>query len=237
MCACVLATEGGVWAGCIWVSSWVMDGTHSHGLNQMPVCPVLPACLSPQHTHSVPRGVSGPAACTPHVRLFAPPAHLSVHLLLHPSPSALEPQVVVCHQQQLLALANCAAPAPSSIIKVYSTHPAPLVSKPHHPAAAARDAPAAAAADPQAAAAAAAAVSVVGDSSRPGCVGALLLRELPVNAASDVKLVGGLLLAASSFHARGVSANSPFKSERAYTVVISIWETKTWQLTRLMSPR
>jgi hypothetical protein len=80
-------------------------------------------------------------------------------------------------------------------------------------------------------------VSVVGDSSRPGCVGALLLRELPVNAASDVKLVGGLLVAASSFHARGVSANSPFKSERAYTVVISIWETKTWQLTRLMSPR
>lgn len=81
-------------------------------------------------------------------------------------------------------------------------------------------------------------MSVVGDSSRPGCVGALLLRELPVNAASDVKLVGGLLVAASSFHARGVSANnSPFKSERAYTVVISIWETKTWQLTRLMSPR
>lgn len=77
----------------------------------------------------------------------------------------------------------------------------------------------------------------MGDSSCPGAVGALLLKELPVNAAADMKLSQGLLFVASCFHGRAVSTNSPFKSERPYTVVVNVWETRTWQLTRLISPR
>lgn len=156
-------------------------------------------------------------------------------------PAVLEPHVAVCHQQQLLALANCAAPAPSSVVKIYSTHPAPAATKPTHAAGrntssashtAQRTAPTAAAV-----AAAAAAASVVGDSSCPGAVGALLLKELPVNAAADMKLDHGLLFVASCFHGRAVSNNSPFRSERPYTVVVNVWETKSWTLTRLISPR
>jgi hypothetical protein len=157
--------------------------------------------------------------------------------------AVLEPHVAVCHQQQLLALANCAAPAPSSVVKIYSTHPAPAASKPHPAAAyssshaAQRGTPPPLAAASTAAAAAAAAASVVGDSTCPGAVGALLLKELPVNAAADMKLDHGLLFVASCFHGRAVSNNSPFRSERPYTVVVNVWETKSWTLTRLISPR
>lgn len=136
----------------------------------------------------------------------------------HCMPAVLEPHVAVCHEQQLLALANCAAPAPCSVVKVYSTHPAPPSSKPaiktsssiRHSGGSTW--PAGSAADPSAAAAAAAAaVSVVGDSSCPGAVGALLLKELPVTAAADMRLSQGLLLVASCFHGRAVSNNSPFR--------------------------
>jgi hypothetical protein len=131
---------------------------------------------------------------------------------------------------------------PSSIVKVYSTHPAPPSTKPNSSSNSGggreRKAAAGTAEEAAAASAAAAAVCVVGDSSCPGAVGALLLKELEVNAAADLKFVQGLLVVASNFNARGVwSNNSPFKSERAYTVVINIWDTRTWQRTRLMSPR
>lgn len=181
-------------------------------------------------------------------------------LVVYWSCTVLEPHVAVCHEQHLLALANCSAPAPCSVVKVYSTHPAPSRTAAAAGTAAAaalrhaRSPPGsgtrstggrvtssssshAAAGAGGAAAAAAAAVSVVGDSSCPGSTGALLLKELPVNAAADMKLSQGLLLVASCFHGRAVSTNSPFRSERPYTVVVNVWETRTWQLTRLISPR
>jgi hypothetical protein len=68
-------------------------------------------------------------------------------------------------------------------------------------------------------------------------MGAVLLRELPVNAAADMLLLPGLLLVASCFHGRAISSNTPYKSERPFTVVVHIWDTDTWQLTRLVSPR
>lgn len=77
----------------------------------------------------------------------------------------------------------------------------------------------------------------VGSSTLPDATGALLLRELPVNAAADIVLQQGLLLVASCFHGRAVSSNTPYKSERPFTVVVHIWDTTTWQLTRLVSPR
>lgn len=154
-------------------------------------------------------------------------------------PAVLEPHVALCAQQQLLALANCAAPAPSSVVKIYSTIPAASSSNSHSigsHVSSSRTRPVNST-TVAAAAAAAAAVATVGSSSRPDARGALLLRELPVTAAADMKLSQGLLLVASCFHGRAVSNNSPYKSERPFTVVVHVWETRTWQLTRLISPR
>lgn len=58
-----------------------------------------------------------------------------------------------------------------------------------------------------------------------------------MNAAADMLLLPGLLLVASCFHGRAVSSNTPYKSERPFTVVVQVWDTQTWQLTRLVSPR
>lgn len=146
--------------------------------------------------------------------------------------AVLEPHVALCHVQQLVAVANSAAPAPSSVVKVYSALPASSSSSnsnggsrggssctatTHHLPAAAG--------------------TVVGSSAVPGASGALLLRELPVNAAADMLLQQGLLLVASCFHGRSVSSNTPYKSERPFTVVVQIWDTLHWQLTRMVSPR
>lgn len=144
--------------------------------------------------------------------------------------AVLEPHVAVCHNQQLLALANCAAPAPSSVVKVYSTRPA---SNKHS-----RSKGSSTSTTEDLAAGDHQQTGVqVGSSSIPGAAGALLVRELPVNAAADLMLQQGLLLVASCFHGRSVSNNTPYKSERPFTVVVHIWETRHWQLTRLISPR
>ncbi|KAF8055393.1 hypothetical protein HT031_006760 [Scenedesmus sp. PABB004] len=147
-----------------------------------------------------------------------------------PSPM-LEPHVAVCAGQELLALANCAAPAPSSAVKIYSTRPAGGSGGGGggRPVRGGRAAPAPPPPPPGAVA--------VGSSAGPDASGALLLRELPVNAAADMQLLPGLLLVASAFHGRSVSVNSPHKSERPFTVVVHIWDTQRWQLTRLVSPR
>jgi hypothetical protein len=150
----------------------------------------------------------------------------------------LEPHVAVCHEQQLLALANCAAPAPSSAVKVYSTQPAGVHgSSSGSSSSSSTCADGAAQGGAPAAAAAAAATTVGSSSAGGGARGALLLRELPVNAAADMRLAQGLLLVASCFHGRAVSSNTPYKSERPFTVVVHVWETRRWQLTRLVSPR
>lgn len=197
-------------------------------------------------------------------------ASLSLHLPLpHLHCTVLEPHVALCQSEGLLALANCAAPVPTSVVKIYSTSPAAAAggggaggdaggAAPNTLSRVAADmlagtATASGATSTTAAAAASSAdpasterllllphadaLAVVGSSSLPGAAGAALLRELPVNAAADMSLPPGLLLVASCFHGRAVSANTPYKSERPFTVVVHIWSTRTWQLTRLVSPR
>jgi hypothetical protein len=140
----------------------------------------------------------------------------------------------VCESQQLLALANCAAPMPSSVVKIYSTQPAGSSSS--SGSSGARPIRAAQGTQQQQQQRPAGSVTV-GSSSAPDAMGAVLLRELPVNAAADMLLLPGLLLVASCFHGRAISSNTPYKSERPFTVVVHIWDTDTWQLTRLVSPR
>jgi hypothetical protein len=144
--------------------------------------------------------------------------------------AVLEPHVALCHMQQLVAVANSAAPAPSSVVKVYSALPASSSSSSNSGSRGGSSCTATTHHLP-------AAGTVVGSSAVPGASGALLLRELPVNAAADMLLQQGLLLVASCFHGRSVSSNTPYKSERPFTVVVQIWDTLHWQLTRMVSPR
>jgi hypothetical protein len=123
---------------------------------------------------------------------------------------------------------------PSSVVKLYSTCPAGRTDSSSSSSSAR---PIRAAQGTQQQQQQPAGSITVGSSSAPDATGAVLLRELPVNAAADMLLLPGLLLVASCFHGRAVSSNTPYKSERPFTVVVHIWDTHTWQLTRLVSPR
>jgi hypothetical protein len=123
---------------------------------------------------------------------------------------------------------------PSSVVKIYSTHPA---GRTHNNSSSSNPQPVRAAPGSQQQQQQPAGSVTVGSSSAPDAMGAVLLRELPVNAAADMLLLPGLLLVASCFHGRAISSNTPYKSERPFTVVVQIWDTDTWQLTRLVSPR
>jgi hypothetical protein len=125
---------------------------------------------------------------------------------------------------------------PSSVVKIYSTHPA---GRTHNSNSSSNAQPVRATpgSQQQQQQQQPAGSVTVGSSRAPDATEAVLLRELPVNAAADMLLLPGLLLVASCFHGRAISSNTPYKSERPFTVVVQIWDTDTWQLTRLVSPR
>ncbi len=72
-------------------------------------------------------------------------------------------------------------------------------------------------------------------STAPGTLGQRIIC-LSANATVDVRVRGDTLFVASCFQSRMLSAAS-LAADRYYTVLVTVWDMRTWRSTRLIAPR